>query len=69
MKDLIRGIDDPEHVYPSRSEQVMAVLVAMAAAGCTDDQMADVMLDKGLPIGEHVREQPKVFNYLTRQIW
>jgi AAA domain len=69
MKDLIRGIDDPEHEYPSRSEQVMAVLVAMAAAGCTDDQMADVMLDKGLPIGEHVREQPKVFNYLTRQIW
>src|SRR5262249_18779976 len=68
MKDLIQGIDDPEHVYPSRSERVMAVLIAMAGAGCTDDQMAAVMLDKSLPIGEHVRDQPKIVNYLARQI-
>ena len=27
IKNLIRGIDDPEHPYPSRSERVMAVLV------------------------------------------
>jgi AAA domain len=68
IKNLIRGIDDPEHSYPSRSERVMAVLVAMASAGCTDDQMAAVMLDRGLPIGEHVREQAKQVNYLSRQI-
>jgi hypothetical protein len=68
MRNLIRGIDDPDYSYASRSERVMAVLVAMAAEGCTDDQMAAVMLDKSLPIGDHVREQPKVFNYLTRQI-
>ena len=46
----------------------MAVLVAMAAADCTDEQMAAVMLDKSLPIGEHVREQPKPREYLARQI-
>ena len=49
IKDLIRGIDDPAHVYGSRSERVMAVLMAMVGAKCTDDQMADVMLDKTLP--------------------
>ena len=68
IKNLIRGIDDPEHEYPSRSERVMAVLVAMAAGGCTDEQMSGVMLDKTLPIGEHVREQSKLINYLQRQI-
>src|SRR5262249_56634610 len=68
IKNLIRGIDDPEHQYPSRSERVMAVLTAMVSAGCTDEQMAGVMLDKSLPIGEHVREQSRVVNYLKRQI-
>src|SRR6516165_6999188 len=56
IKNLISGIDDPEHQYPSRSERVRAVLTAMVSAGCTDEQMAAVMLDKSLPIGEHVRE-------------
>ena len=68
IKNLIRGIDDPEHAYPSRSERVMAVLIAMVSAGCNDDQMVAVMLDKSLPIGEHVREHARMFNYLTRQI-
>jgi hypothetical protein len=66
MKNLIRGIDDPEHPYDSRSERVIAVLVAMAAAGCADEQLAATMLDQ--PIGEHVREQPKPEEYLERQI-
>jgi len=68
IKNLIRGIDDPEHQYPSRSERVMAVLTAMVSAGCTDEQMAAVVLDRSLPIGEHVRDQPKMVAYLTRQI-
>jgi hypothetical protein len=38
IKKLIRGIDDPEHPYSSRSERVMAVLVAMAGSGCTDER-------------------------------
>jgi hypothetical protein len=68
IKNLIRGIHDPEYPYPSRSEAVMAVLVAMAGAGCTDEQMSGVMLDRTLPIGEHVRDQSKMFGYLIRQI-
>ena len=68
IKDLIRGIDDPEHPYPSRSERVMAVLAAMVGAGCTNEEMTTVMLDRDLPIGEHVREQAKMVDYLSRQI-
>ena len=67
MKDLIRGIQDPKHPYKSRSEAVFAVLIAMAAAGHTDDQMAAVMLNTALPISGHVREQPKPREYLQRQ--
>src|SRR5262249_14248589 len=65
IKDLIR-FGDQEGRYPSRSEAVMAVLVAMVGAGCTDDQMAGVMLDRKLPIGDHIREHPKMVNYLKR---
>jgi putative DNA primase/helicase len=68
IKDLIRGIDDPEHPYPSRSEAVMAALVAMAGAGCSDVTMAAAMQDKRLPIGQHVRDQTAPVKYLDRQI-
>jgi len=68
MKDLIRGIHDSDHPYKSKSEPVLAVLIAMAAAGCTDDQMAAVMLDKSLPIGEHVRGQQNIGRCLARTI-
>ena len=68
IKDLIRGINDPEHVYESRSEAVFAVVMAMVGAKCPDRQIQDVMFDKGLPIGEHVREQPNPVDYLVRQI-
>ncbi len=39
IKNLIRGIDDPANPYPSRSERVFAVIVAMVGAGCADDQI------------------------------
>jgi hypothetical protein len=68
IKNLIRGIDDPEHLYPSRSEAVMAVLVAMAGAGCTNEDMSAVMLDQTLPIGKHVRERSDKAAYLAKQI-
>ena len=51
IKDLIRGIDYPEHMYESRSETVFAVVVAMVSAKCADHQIQDVMFDKRLPIG------------------
>jgi hypothetical protein len=69
VKNLIRGIDDPQHPYGSRSERVMAVLIAMAGAGCTDQQMTAVMRDASLPIGQHVRDQQSDSDrYLARQI-
>jgi hypothetical protein len=40
----------------------------MVSARCPDQQIQDVMFDKGLPIGEHVREQPNPVDYLVRQI-
>ena len=68
IKSLIRGINDPEHIYESRSEAVFAVVMAMLSAKCFDQQIQDVMFDKCLPIGEHVREQPNPVDYLVRQI-
>ena len=68
IKNLIRGIDDPEHPYESRSEAVFAVVMAMVNAKCRDRQIQDLMFDKGLPIGAHVREQPNPTDYLVRQI-
>lgn len=68
IKNLIRGIDDPEHHYDSRSERVFAVLVALAGAGCNDEQMAAIMRAESLPIGQHVREQRDHDAYLVRQI-
>jgi hypothetical protein len=68
MKDLIRGIDDPEHPYASRSEAVFAVIIAMVGGGCAADQIEAVFLDAGHPISAHVLEQSKPPEYLARQI-
>jgi hypothetical protein len=68
IKNLIRGINDPEHVYKSRSEQVFAVIMAMVKAKCADQQIQDLMFDKRLTMGDHVREQPNPADYLVRQI-
>jgi hypothetical protein len=67
FKNLIRGIDDPEHSYESRSERVFAVLVAMARAG-VDDEQIEAILDPSYPISAHVLEQAKPQEYLARQI-
>ena len=68
MKNLIRGIDDPEHPYTSRSERVMAVLVAMAGAGCTNEQIEALFLNPNRPISAHILDQAKPSECLTRQI-
>jgi hypothetical protein len=68
IRNLIRGISDPEHIYESRSEAVFAVIMAMLGAKCPDQQIQDLMFDKGLRVGEHVREQPNPVDYLVRQI-
>ena len=68
MKNLIRGIDDPEHPYRSRSERVMAVLIAMASAGCSHEQFEAIFLDQRYPIAAHVLDQPKPSEYLAKHI-
>ena len=68
MRNLIRGIQDPEHCYASRSERVMAVLVAMVGAGCSEAQVEGVVLDPDFPISAHVLEQKIPQKYLTKQI-
>ena len=68
IKNLIRGINDPEHPYESRSEAVFAVVMAMVSAKCPDKRIQDLMFDKSFPIGAHVREQPNPTDYLVRQI-
>src|SRR5262249_33691518 len=51
MRALIKGIDHPENegLYPTRNHGMFAVLVAMAGAGCLDEEMAAVM--DNYPIG------------------
>jgi hypothetical protein len=68
MKNLIHGIQDPKHPYDSRSEQVFAVLVAMAGAGVDDEQIEAIFLDPSYPISTHILEQSKPPEYLARQI-
>ncbi len=70
IKHLVRTGKYPNEPgrYRSRSEAVLAVLVAMAANGCSDNVMAAVMRDACLPIGEHIRDQPNPAKYLLRQI-
>src|SRR5262249_26273473 len=68
MRALIKGIDHPENegLYPTRNHGMFAVLVAMAGAGCLDEEMAAVM--DNYPIGDHIRDQPNPERYLAKQI-
>jgi hypothetical protein len=70
IKEMIRTGKHPRNPgrYPTTSEPVLAVLVAMAGEGCDDATMTKVMLDPELPIGAHVRKQPGAEKYLERQI-
>jgi hypothetical protein len=61
--------NDPQYVQKGyRSEAVFTVIMAMLGAKCLDQQIQDVMFDKRLPIGDHVRDQPNPADYLIRQI-
>ena len=72
MKDLIRGIHDPAHPYgktgKGRSEASLAVQIAMAGAGCTDDQFEAIFLDPQYPIAAHTLDQPKPSETLAKHI-
>ena len=68
IKNLIRGVGDPDHPYASRSEAVIACVIAMVSGGCADDQIEAVFLDPRYPISAHVLEQSNPTDYLARQI-
>lgn len=69
-KQLIVQGDDPDDPtkYPSRSEALFAVLCELVRAGCTDDQIAAVILDPDYGISGHVLDQPRPQQYAARQI-
>lgn len=69
-KMLIVQGDDPDEPtrYPSRSEACFAVCCEMVRAGCSDDQIAAVLLDKDYGVSGHVLAQSRPQDYAARQI-
>lgn len=66
---IVQGTDpDDPGKYGSRSEAAWAVMCMMVRAGCTDDQIAAVILDPDYKISGHVLDQPKPREYAARQI-
>lgn len=70
LKAMIVQGTDPEEPgkYGSRSEAAWAVMCMMVRAGCTDDQIAAVILDPDYKISGHVLDQPRPQQYAARQI-
>ena len=70
VKALIVNGDDPDDPtrYGSRSEALWGVLCELVRAGCSDDQIAAVILDPDYKISGHVLDQPRPQQYAARQI-
>jgi hypothetical protein len=66
MKTLIGSDGSDYGADGDRSAALMAVLKAMAASNCTDEQMYAVMWHE--PIGQHAREQSNLGRYFERQV-
>lgn len=67
IKELIRTGEDVKR-YASRSEAIFAVGSAMIAAGCSDAEIASVLLDENNAISGKVREQKKPRRYIEQTI-
>lgn len=69
-KMLIVQGDDPDEPtkYPSRSEVCFAVCCSLVRGGCTDDQIAAILLDKDYGVSAHVLSQKRPQEYAARQI-
>jgi hypothetical protein len=66
---IVEGVDpDQPAKYPSRSEIVWAVVCQLVRAGCTDDEIAAVLLDRNYRISEHILAQGNPRRYAARQI-
>ena len=70
VKALIVNGDDPDDPtrYSSRSEALWGVLCELVRAGCSDDQIAALILDPDYKISGHVLDQPRPQQYAARQI-
>jgi P4 family phage/plasmid primase-like protien len=70
LKAMIVQGTDPEEPgkYGSRSEAAWAVICMMVRAGCSNDQIAAVILDPDYKISGHVLDQPHPVPYAARQI-
>jgi len=66
---IVQG-DDPDDPtrYGSKSEAMWAVACALVRAGCSDEQIASVLLDPDLGISEHPLRQKRSVEYVVRQI-
>ena len=66
---IVQGCDpDDELRYDSRSEVLFGVCCDLVRAGCDDDTIAAVILDRDLPISAHVLAQRRPVQYAARQI-
>lgn len=66
---IVQGCDpDEPDKYASRSEVTFAVACGMVRGGCTDEQIAAVLLDPEFAISAHTREQKRPLDYAARQI-
>jgi hypothetical protein len=72
MKNYIQGIGDSKYPDPTapgeRSEPSFAVQIAMADAGCSDEQFEAIFLNPHYPISAHILHQKRPDKYLARQI-
>lgn len=69
-KALIVNGEDPDDPtrYGSRSEALWAVLCELVRGGCSDDQIAAIILDPDYAISGHILDQPRPQQYAARQI-
>jgi hypothetical protein len=70
VKALIVNGDDPDDPtkFGSRSEALWHVLCELVRSGCSDDQIAAIILDPDYAISGHVLDQPRPQQYAARQI-
>jgi hypothetical protein len=73
FKNLIRGIPDTENAHygagsAGESAAVLAVVGAMWREGVPETTIRAIMLDRDLPISEHIYEQSDPNKYLDRKI-
>lgn len=66
---IVQGEDpDDQTKYASRSHVAWAVTCGLVRAGCDDDTIASILLDKDYAVSAHVLHQKRPVDYVARQI-